>query len=70
MRVRTEDANPSFWEHFECLAGTMVRIHPVLAFDRPSFERTLEQRITSNESDLRDLEAMRTMTTGPRHRAG
>lgn len=68
MKVRIEDANPSLWEHFEWLAGTMVRIHPVLAFDRPSFDRTLAQRITSNESDLRDLEAMRTVTVSPQHR--
>jgi hypothetical protein len=60
-RVRSEDANPSLWEHFEWLAATMVRIHPVLAFDRDSFDRTLAQRIASNEADLRDLEAMRTV---------
>ena len=65
MKVRTEDANPSLWEHFEWLAGTMVRLHPVLAFDRASFDRTLEQRITYNESDLRDLEAMRTVIIAP-----
>jgi hypothetical protein len=61
LRVRTEDANPSLYEHFEWLAGTLVRIHPAAAFDQHSFDRTLEQRITGNEADLRDLEAMRTV---------
>ena len=59
LRVRTEDANPSFWEHFEWLAGTMVRLHPEAAFDQQAFDRRLDERITANEADLRDLEAMR-----------
>ena len=58
-RVRTEDANPGLYEHFEWLAGTLVRLHPALAFDRGSFDRTLETRIAGHESDLRDLEEMR-----------
>jgi hypothetical protein len=60
-RQRTEDANPSLWEHFEWLAGTLVRIHPAAAFDQQLFDRTLEERIASTEAALRDLEAMRTM---------
>ena len=59
LKVRTADANPSFWEHFEWLAGTMVRLHPEATFDQQSFDLGLEQRITANEVDLRDLEAMR-----------
>ena len=58
-KIRTEDANPALWEHFEWLAGAMVRRHPAAAFDWAAFERTLESRITSNEADLRDLETMR-----------
>ena len=65
LRVRTEDANPSFWEHFEWLAGTIVRLHPAAAFDQRSFDRTIEERITLNEADLRDLEAMRTVMIAP-----
>ena len=65
QRVRTEDANPNFYEHFEWLASTMVRLHPVLAFDRASFDRTLGQRISHTEADLRDLEAMRTVIVAP-----
>jgi hypothetical protein len=61
MRVRAEDANPGLWENFEWLAGTLVRLHPASAFDQQSFARTLEQHITVNEADLRDLEAMRTV---------
>jgi hypothetical protein len=60
QRVRTEGANPKFYEHFEWLAATMVRLHPVLAFDRETFDRTLQKSIAANEADLLDLEAMRT----------
>jgi hypothetical protein len=65
LRVRTEDNNPGFWENFEWLARTMVRIHPAVAFDQQSFDRSLAQRITLNEADLRDLEAMRGVTVAP-----
>ena len=58
-KVRIDDANASFWEHFEWLAETMVRIHPESAIDQQALDRTLEQRIAMNEADLRDLEAMR-----------
>jgi hypothetical protein len=58
-KARLIDANPKLFEHFEWLAATLVRIHPELAFDRQGFERTLEDRLLSTESDLRDLEAMR-----------
>jgi hypothetical protein len=58
---RTQDANPSLWEHFEWLAGTLARIHPEAAFDQQLFARTLEERVAAYEADLRDLEAMRTM---------
>jgi hypothetical protein len=61
-KVRTDDGNPELFEHFEWLAGTMVRLHPQLAFDRERFEQTLETRVASTEADLRDLEAMRTST--------
>jgi hypothetical protein len=61
LRVRTEDANPGLWEHFEWLAGTLERIHPAAAFDQQMFDRTLEERITVNEADLRDMVAMRTV---------
>jgi hypothetical protein len=61
QRQRTEDANPSLWEHFEWLAGRLVRIHPAAAFDQQLFGRTLEERIAAYEADLRDLEAMRTV---------
>jgi hypothetical protein len=64
-KVRLEDANPSFWEHFEWLARTLVRLHPAVAFDPESFDRTLKQRITTNEGDLRDLEAMRAAPVAP-----
>ncbi len=62
-RVRADDVNPGLYEHFEWLASTLVRLHPALAFDREAFDRTLEQRITLNEADLRDLESMRAVTT-------
>lgn len=74
LSLRTLDANPDLFEHFEWLAATLVRLHPALAFDRESFDRTLEDRLASTEADLRDLEAMRTViafpppTTG--HRTG
>jgi hypothetical protein len=64
-RVRTDDANAALYEHFEWLASTLVRLHPAQAFDRESFDRTLESRIRHNEADLRDLEAMRAVTTIP-----
>jgi len=56
---RTEYANPNFWEHFEWLAGTLVRLHTAAAFNQELFDRTIEKRIAGNEADLRDLEAMR-----------
>ena len=61
MRVRADDANPAFWEHFEWLAGALVQLHPTSAFDPERFDGSLEQRITSNESDLRALKAIRTV---------
>ena len=70
QRVRTEGANPKFYEHFEWLAATMVRLHPVLAFDRETFDRTLLQSIASNEADLLDLEAMRTMIVASQQPTG
>ena len=70
QRVRTEDANPNFYEHFEWLAATLVRLHPALAFDRESFDRTLKERIKGNEADLRDLEAMRTATVASQPSTG
>jgi hypothetical protein len=69
-RVRADDANPAFWEHFEWLAGRLVQIHPESAVDQPALDRTLEQRIASNEADLRDLEAMRGVTDSPPPRTG
>jgi len=66
LKVRAEDANPNLWEHFEWHAGTLVRLHPTTAFDQQRFERTLEQRITANEADLRDLVAMRTVSSEAR----
>jgi hypothetical protein len=59
-KVRTLDANPNLFEHFEWLAATMVRLHPELAFDGELFERTLAERLVTTEADLHDLEAMRT----------
>ena len=70
LRVRTEDANPRFWENFEWLAQAQVRIHPVVAFDQERFERSLNERITMNEADLRDLEAMRAGTVARPEPAG
>jgi hypothetical protein len=58
-KVRAADANPELYEHFEWIAATLVRLHPALAFNQESFERTLGERIAQNEADLRDLEAMR-----------
>ena len=58
-KVRTEDANPAYYEHVEWLAGILIRLHPASAIDQQALDRTLEQRIASNEADLRDLEAMR-----------
>jgi len=74
-RVRTVDANPELFEHFEWLAAALVRIHPGLAFDRESFDRTVGDRLASQEADLRDLEAMRTVMIAslppkPGHRTG
>ena len=57
--VRSQDGNPAYWEHFEWLADSVVRLHPAAAFDEGSFERGLGARIAANETDLRDLEAMR-----------
>jgi hypothetical protein len=65
VKVRTEDANPNFWENFEWHVGTLVRIHPATAFDQQRFDRALEQRIRANEADLRDLVAMRTAPGSP-----
>jgi hypothetical protein len=70
FRVRTEDANPAFWEHFEWIAGALVKVHPAAAFDQRSFDRSLEQRIAINEADLRDLVAMRTAIDPPAAPAG
>lgn len=64
-KIRTADANPQLYEHFEWIAATLVRLHPALAFDREVFERTLGDRIATNEADLRDLEAMRTVIGSP-----
>ena len=58
-KVRTDDANPNLFEHFEWLATTLVRLHPEVAFDPVRFERTLGDRVTASEADLRDLVAMR-----------
>ena len=63
--ARTVDRNPDLFEHFEWLAATLVRIHPALAFDRESFDRTLGDRLASAEADLRDLEAMHTVIATP-----
>ena len=62
MKARAEDADPDFWEHFEWLAGTLVRIYPASAIDQQELDRTLEQRLAASEADLRDLEAMRSVT--------
>ena len=61
-KVRTADRNPNLFEHFEWLAAAMVRIHPELAFDAELFQRTLAERLVTTESDLRDLEAMRSVS--------
>jgi hypothetical protein len=61
LRVRSVDANPELFEHFEWLAAALVMIHPGLAFDRESFDRTLEDRLAAQEADLRDLVATRTV---------
>jgi hypothetical protein len=61
LRVRSSDANPELFEHFEWLAATVVQLHPATAFDREAFDRTLEDRVASSEADLHDLEAMRTV---------
>ena len=58
-KVRMEDANPRLFEHFEWLAATLVQLHPELAFDQQSFERTFGDRLVAVEADLRDLVAMR-----------
>lgn len=60
LRVRTDDADPGVLANFEWLARTLVRLHPAAAFSQERFDRTLEQRISANEADLRDLVAMRT----------
>jgi hypothetical protein len=57
--VRTEDANPSYYEHLEWLAMTLIRIHPDSAIDQQALDRTFAQRIAASEAELRDLEAMR-----------
>jgi len=66
QRLRSEDANPEYYEHFEWTAATLVRLHPSVAFDQAAFDRTLEARITQNQADLRDLEVMRTVIVAPR----
>jgi hypothetical protein len=64
--VRTLDANPNLFEHFEWLAATLVRLHPELAFNGELFERTLAERLVTTEADLHDLEAMRSpVASGP-----
>jgi hypothetical protein len=65
MKARIDDANPAFWEHFEWLAGSLVRIHPESAIDQRALDRTLEQRIATSLADLRDLEAMRGVREAP-----
>jgi hypothetical protein len=62
LKVRTEDRNPQLWEHFEWLAATLMRLHPVLAFDLDAVYQTLDDRIAAFEADLRDLEAIRAVT--------
>jgi hypothetical protein len=59
IKVRTEDANPSYYEHLEWLAMTLIRIHPESAIDQQALDRTFPQRIAASEAELRDLEAMR-----------
>ena len=59
LQARADDGNPGLWEHFEWLAGTLVKLHPTTVFDPETLSRTLAQRIGVNETDLRDLEAMR-----------
>jgi hypothetical protein len=66
LRIRSSDANPDLYEHFEWLAAELVRRHPALAFDQELFNRTLEDRLAYTEADLRDLEAMRTVMPAPR----
>jgi hypothetical protein len=58
-KARMEDGNPQLFEHFEWLAATLVRLHPVMAFDQAAFERTLGGRLVAAQAELRDLEAMR-----------
>ena len=70
LKARTVDANAGLFEHFEWLAATLVRLHPALAFDRESFDRTLEDRLASTEADLRDLEAMHTVIASVAPTAG
>ena len=64
-KQRTQDANPEYYEHFESLAATLVRLHPAVAFDQQSFDRSLGQRIAQYQADLYDLEAMRTVVVAP-----
>jgi hypothetical protein len=59
LRVRTEDGNPQLFEHFEWLAATLVRLHPVLNPDPTSIYRTLDSTIAAFEADLRDMETIR-----------
>jgi hypothetical protein len=63
LKARTMDVNPGLFEHFEWLAATMVRLHSALAFDQQRFMLTLADRLTAAEADLRDLEAMRAVTS-------
>lgn len=58
-RVRVEAGNPGYWEHFEWLAGVMVKMHPALRFDQGRFEQGLASRIAGLENELQDLAAMR-----------
>ena len=60
-REREELGDGAVWADFEWLAGTLVRIHPEVAFNQQSFDQTLGDRIIGNEPDLRGLEAMRTV---------
>jgi hypothetical protein len=65
-KVRTADANPHLFEHFEWLAATLVRLHPELAYDAVVFERGLAERLLTTEGELLDLVAMRSpIASGP-----
>ena len=56
---RAGSDDPTAYIHFEWVAAKMASMGAARTFDRATIDRVLEERISSTQASIRDLEAMR-----------